>query len=103
VKHTGKDGKMEEFQWINAPAAVEKRLSRVLHARGQGKDLRDFSPKNARRALGQESALVLSVAAPASFKLRHNQTDYEPRAAMHSGTGRPRERGTSGCRKSGCQ
>ena len=70
---------MGEFQWMNAPAAAEKRLSLVLNARGQEKDLRDFSPKNARNALGRESALVPSVVAPASFKLRHNQTDYEPR------------------------
>jgi hypothetical protein len=53
------DGKMGEFQWMNAPAAAEKRLSLVLNARGQEKDLRDFSPKNARNALGRESALVL--------------------------------------------
>ena len=79
MKRAGKDAKMGEFQWMNAPAAAEKRLSLVLNARGQEKDLRDFSPKNARNALGRESALVPSVVAPASFKLRHNQTDYEPR------------------------
>jgi hypothetical protein len=70
---------MGEFQWVNALAAAEKRLSLVLIAREQENDLRDFSPKNARNAPGREGALVLSVAAPASFKLRHNQTGYEPR------------------------
>jgi hypothetical protein len=59
VKRAGKDGKMGEFQWMNALAAAEKRLSLVLIAREQENDLRDFSPKNARNAPGREGALVL--------------------------------------------
>jgi hypothetical protein len=57
-----------------ALAAAEKRLSIVLDAAGQEKDSWDFTSTNARNALARESALVLSAAAPVSFKLRHNQT-----------------------------
>jgi hypothetical protein len=94
VKRAEKDGKMGEFQWMNAPAAAEKRLSLVLNARGQEKDLRDFSPKNARNALGRESALVPSVAAPASFKLRHNS---EIRMRSHLNTAALERASTSFC------
>jgi hypothetical protein len=70
---------------MNDLGAAEKRLSIVLNATGQEKDLRDSTSTNARNALGRESAFAQPAAAQASFKLRHNQADRLPVVVVTAG------------------